>query len=71
MLEFGRTLVVIGLVVTTIGAFLWLGARFGLPLGRLPGDLVIRRGSFTVYAPLATSLVVSVVLSFIVYFLRK
>ena len=71
MLELGRTLVVLGVVLAGIGALVWLGARFGIPLGRFPGDLVIRRGTFTIYLPLATSLLASIVLTLIVYILRR
>jgi hypothetical protein len=45
--------------------------QFGLPLGRLPGDFTFRRGTTTVYLPLATSLLVSVVLSVIVMLFRR
>ena len=45
--------------------------QFGLPLGRLPGDLTFKRGNTTVYLPLATSLVASVVLSVVVLLFRR
>jgi hypothetical protein len=43
----------------------------GLPLGRLPGDIVIRRGSFTMYVPLATGLLLSIALTLILSLLRR
>jgi hypothetical protein len=43
----------------------------GFPLGRLPGDTTIRRGAFTFYFPLASSLLVSVVLTVVMYLLRR
>ena len=46
---------IIGLMVTALGGLMMLG----LPLGRLPGDLVFRRGNVTVYVPLVTSIAVS------------
>ena len=49
----GKLLVVVGLLIAAIGAAILLG----LPLGRLPGDLVIRRGHTTLYLPIVTSLV--------------
>ena len=63
----GKLLVVAGLVLAGIGALVMLG----LPLGRLPGDIVIRRGSATIYVPLATGLLLSVVLTLIMALLRR
>jgi len=59
----GRVLVVIGLVTVVAGAlFVLLG---GLGLGRLPGDISIRRGNVHVYIPLASSIVISLVLTLV------
>jgi Protein of unknown function (DUF2905) len=55
----GRILAGVGIALVVVGAVLWLAGRLGL--GRLPGDVVVRRGSFTLVFPLATSLVLSVV----------
>ena len=55
----GRTLVVLGLVITAVGAVVWLLG--GLGLGRLPGDLHWRRGNTSVYVPLASGLVLSLI----------
>jgi Protein of unknown function (DUF2905) len=64
-----RVLIVIGLVVAAAGVLWpWLG-RLGL--GRLPGDIVIRHGSFTIYAPIATCLLVSILLSLIFWILGR
>ena len=57
----GLVLVVVGLVIAAIGALVWLG----VPLGRLPGDFVIRREGFTIYLPMTTSILISVVLTII------
>jgi hypothetical protein len=59
----GKALVVIGLVVVGLGAVLVLGG--GLGLGRLPGDFAFRRGNLRVFFPLATCLVLSVVLTLV------
>lgn len=61
----GRLLIGAGVVLIVLGAVVLLGGRTGLLswLGRLPGDLVFRRGETTIFIPLATSLVVSIVLS--------
>ena len=63
----GRALVVIGLLISGVGALVWLG----VPLGRLPGDFVYRRGGLTVYMPIATSIIVSVVLTVAAIFFRR
>jgi hypothetical protein len=64
-----RSLVVIGLLIAAIGVLWpWLGS---LGVGRLPGDILIQRANFTFYAPLATGLLVSVVLSLILWLLNR
>ena len=45
--------------------------HYGVPLGRLPGDIVIRRGNFTLYFPLATGILVSVVLTILLALIRR
>jgi hypothetical protein len=65
----GRWLVASGLVLVAIGlSWEWLGK---LGLGRLPGDVVIQRGSFSLYFPIVTCLIVSVVLSLIFWLLNR
>jgi hypothetical protein len=63
----GRLLVGIGLLIAFIGVLVLLGA----PIGRLPGDIVIRRGNSTFYFPLATSILVSVILTLVMMFFRR
>ena len=63
----GQLLVVIGVLIAGIGVLVWLG----VPLGRLPGDIVWRRNGFTLYLPITTSILVSVVLTGIAMFLRR
>jgi hypothetical protein len=66
----GRLLIVVGLVLAGLGVLLSLGGR--VPgLGRLPGDIVIERGSFRLYVPLATSILLSLVLTGILWLLRR
>jgi hypothetical protein len=62
-----KWLVVIGLLIAGAGLLIMLG----VPLGRLPGDIHYRRGNTTFYFPLATSILVSVVLSLLVALLRR
>jgi hypothetical protein len=63
----GRTLVVIGVVVAGLGLLMMLG----LPLGRLPGDFAFRRGNVSFYVPLATSIVVSILLTLLFALFRR
>jgi hypothetical protein len=63
----GRTLIVVGLVLVAAGILL----SVGVPLGRLPGDITIRRGSVSFYLPLATSIIASIVLTLLFMFLDK
>ncbi|MCL6451053.1 MAG: DUF2905 family protein [Acetobacteraceae bacterium] len=60
----GRLLLVAGLVLAGLGLLLLLGGRF-LGLGRLPGDIYVQRGNFTLYFPLVSGLVLSLVLSLV------
>jgi hypothetical protein len=62
-----RVLIVAGLVLVAAGIIV----RLGVPLGRLPGDIVVRRGSSTFYFPIVTCVVVSVVLSLLSAFWRR
>jgi len=64
MQDLGRMLIVLGLAVVVLGALLLLGPRIPW-LGRLPGDIVVRREHGVFYFPIVTCLVVSVVLSLI------
>jgi len=59
----GRLLVVLGLALLVVGGVVLLLGRTGVPLGRLPGDIVYRGKSTTFYFPLASSILISVVLS--------
>jgi hypothetical protein len=63
----GRTLILIGLLIAGAGVLMTLG----LPIGRLPGDITIRRGNFSFYFPLATSIVVSLLLTLIMMFFGR
>jgi len=70
MPELGKTLIVIGLVVAVVGAILVFAGKIPW-LGRLPGDITIKKENFTFYFPLATSILLSLLLSFILWLLRK
>lgn len=64
--QFGRIFLVAGVVLALLGLVLVIGGRLGLPFGRLPGDITFQRGPVSVFAPLASCLVASVVLTIIV-----
>jgi hypothetical protein len=65
----GRTLIVVGLTIVAVGVLWIVAERFGF--GRLPGDLVIRKKNFTVYFPLVSSIVVSLVLTLLFNLFRR
>jgi hypothetical protein len=69
--DLGKLLVVLGGLLVLAGFVLMLAGRAHLPLGRLPGDIVYRGKHTTFYFPLATSILVSVVLSLILYFVGR
>ncbi|HEX7484749.1 MAG TPA: DUF2905 domain-containing protein [Vicinamibacterales bacterium] len=62
-----KLLIVIGLAIAAAGAVMWLG----VPLGRLPGDIIVRRGAFSFSFPLTTCVLVSVVLTVLLALLRR
>ena len=63
----GKLLVYVGLGIAALGVLVMLG----VPFGRLPGDIVVRRGSFSFYFPLVTSIIISILLTLILSLLRK
>jgi hypothetical protein len=69
MIEIGKALLGLGLLLVVVGVVTLIAARFGLPLGRLPGDFVYRGKNVSVFVPLGTSLLISVVLSILFYFI--
>jgi hypothetical protein len=65
----GRLLVIFGLVLVAIGLLWPLITKMGI--GRLPGDIVVERENFRLYIPLATSLIISVLLSVLFWLLNR
>ena len=59
----GKWIVLIGLGLAVLGGLVWLAGRFGLPLGRLPGDINIQNGNFSVYFPCASTILISLLLT--------
>lgn len=68
MAEFGKLLILLGIFLVVIGGIMTFNP-FGL--GRLPGDILVKRGNFTFYFPLATSIVISIVLTFLFWLLNR
>jgi hypothetical protein len=71
MAEFGKALLGLGVLLVIVGGGLWLAGRFGVPLGRLPGDISYRGKNVSVFVPLGTSILLSVVLSIIFYLISR
>jgi hypothetical protein len=70
MAGLGKTLILIGIVLVVVGAIFSLTGK--LPwLGHLPGDIMIQRERFTFYFPLATCILISIVISLVLYFFRR
>ena len=63
----GKALVIAGIVIAGIGLLMMAG----LPIGRLPGDIVIRRGNGTFYFPLVTSILLSIIFTLLLAILRR
>lgn len=70
MSDLGKLLVVIGLMLAGVGLLLWIGFGKGW-LGRLPGDIHFSRGNFTFYFPLSTCLLLSLLLSVVLWLLSR
>jgi hypothetical protein len=69
--DLGKILVFLGLLLAFFGVILIFAGRMHLPIGRLPGDIVYRGKHSTFYFPLATSILLSIVLSVVLYFLSR
>jgi hypothetical protein len=69
--DLGKLLVLLGGIIVIVGLALILIGRTNLPIGRLPGDIIYRGKNTTFYFPLATSIVVSVVLSILLYVIAR
>ena len=70
MPEFGKLLVVVGVVIALVGVLMWTGIGRGW-LGRLPGDINYSRDNFSFHFPLVTCLLFSIILTVVMWLLRK
>ncbi|MGA7291624.1 MAG: DUF2905 domain-containing protein [Terriglobales bacterium] len=71
MADIGRMLVILGIALVVIGGIVILLGRTGIPLGHLPGDITYRGKHTTFYFPLASSILISIVLSVIVFLIGR
>jgi len=67
----GRTLIILGLILVAAGLIVSFAPRLPTWLGRLPGDIHIRRDNFSLHFPLMTCLIISAIISFIIWLLRR
>ena len=70
MSDLARLLMIAGAILLALGLVLWLGPKIPW-LGKLPGDITYKRDNFTVYFPLGTCILISIILSLILYLFRK
>lgn len=66
----GKSLIIIGMVIAVAGLFITYGPRIPY-LGKLPGDIYYKKDDFVFYFPLATSIVISVILSLVIYLISR
>lgn len=70
MLMLGKYLIIIGFVIAAVGVFLLVSPKVPY-LGKLPGDIFYKKDNFTFYFPVATSIIISVILSLILYLINR
>ncbi len=66
----GKILIIMGLIIVVIGALMIVGPRIPF-IGRLPGDIYVRRENFVFYFPITTSILISIILSLILFFIGR
>ena len=71
MADMGRIVVVLGVALVVVGGIIMLLGRTGVPLGRLPGDFLYRGKNTTFYFPLASSILISIVLSVVLFLIGR
>jgi hypothetical protein len=69
--EIGKLIIILGVLLVVAGVVLVALARWHVPIGHLPGDIAYRRKNFAFYFPLGTSILISIVLSLIFYFISR
>jgi hypothetical protein len=71
MTDLGKLLIVLGIFLVIVGVLITLVGRAHLPLGRLPGDIVYRGKNTTFYFPLATSILLSLIVTLVLYVVNR
>ena len=67
---FGRILIIIGIILIVVGGLFLFGSKIPF-IGRLPGDIAIQKKNFSFYFPVTTSIIISIIISFIMWLLSK
>lgn len=70
-MSFGRILIALGLIILAVGVVLTIGEKLPVRLGRLPGDIVIRGRNSAFYFPIVSCLVISAILSFVMWLIGR
>ena len=70
MPEFGKALIILGIVIIGLGVLFTFGGRIPW-VGQLPGDLYVQRGRFSFYFPITTCIVISAIVSLVLYLFRR
>jgi len=68
--SFGKMIMLIGVILLAVGLFITFAGKI-LPLGRLPGDIFVRKGNFTFYFPIVTSILLSIILTLVLKILGR
>lgn len=71
MAEIGKSIIFFGIIIVIIGIILLFSERLPFNLGRLPGDIAVKKENFSFYFPITTSILISIVLSLIFYLFNK
>jgi len=71
MLEVGKNIIFIGIVIVIIGIILTFSDKLPFNLGKLPGDIVYKKENTSFYFPITTSIIISIILSFLLYLFGK
>lgn len=71
MQDTGKYIVIAGLIVTIVGLIIWLGGDKLSWLGNLPGDVKVEKPGFKIYIPITTMIIVSIILSLIIWVIRQ
>ncbi|MGA1869601.1 MAG: DUF2905 domain-containing protein [bacterium] len=67
----GKFLIAAGIIIAIVGFGIIILNKVHIPIGKLPGDIIIRKKNFTFYFPLMTSILISIIISLIIYFITK